>query len=287
MKFFLALAVLATSATAFSASRNIYDIMYLPNAGTTYGFTEGGYISGSVKGKSGVTDADISAWGIEQTIGHSFSDRLSVQASINYINGTVNPDTGSSTDQKGLSDPTFTGRFRLVDSDLTVDIIGGLLVGLGDSKIKSNGDMDNKQGGHALFAGAQVGKKTESMQWAVQGLLTRNFKRTYDAPGGDVDVDANLDMKLRGDLLNKIGEKSFIRSHLDIDFSSIQESDDTSPKTVQAPTTIYTIGAEYQHLCSQNVLARVGVDYATQNSDTGYTKSDNRWKFIVGANYQF
>jgi hypothetical protein len=94
-------------------------------------------------------------------------------------------------------------------------------------------------------------------------------------------------MKLRGDLLNKIGEKSFIRSHLDIDFESIQESDDTSPETVQAPTTIYTIGAEYQHLCSQNVLARVGVDYASQNSDTGYTKSDNRWKFVVGANYQF
>lgn len=287
MKFFLALAVLATTATSFAASRDIYDIMYLPKAGTNYGFTEAGYITGDIKGKSGNADATISGYGIEQTLGRSFTDQFSVQVAMNYVDGTVDPDGAPSTDQKGLSDPTFTGRFRVMDEDLTLDIIGGLLVSLGDSKIKSNNDTDNRQGGHALFAGAQIGKKMESMQWAVQGLLTRNFERTYDTSGGDADVDANMDMKLRGDLLNKITEKGFIRSHLDIDFIGMQESDDTAPKTVQAPATIYTIGAEYQHLCTQNLLARVGIDYASQNSDTGYTKSDDRWKFLVGANYQF
>lgn len=287
MKFFLALAVLATSATAFSASRDIYDIMYLPQAGTNYGFTEVGYLTGEVKGKSGAGDVDISGYGIDQTLGRSFSDRLSVQVDLNYVDGEIDPDGGSSTDQSGLSDPTFTGRFRVMDEGMKLDILGGLLLSLGDSEIESNGDIDNRQGGHALFAGAQLGQKMESMQWAVQGLLTRNFERTYETPNADADVDANLDLLVRGDLLNKLAEKSFLRTHLDINFEGMQESDDTSPETVVAPTTTYTLGAEYQHLCSENLLARFGVDYLTLNNDTGYTKSDNRWKFFVAANYQF
>jgi len=287
MKFFLALAVLATSATAFSASRDIYDIMYLPTANTNYGFTEAGYITGSFEGKNGASDGDISAYGVEQTLGRSFSDRLSVQVALNYINGIVDYEDAPNTDQKGLSDPTFTGRYRVMDEDMTLDILGGFLVSLGDSKIKSNGDTDNRQGGHAVFAGAQLGKKMENMQWAVQGLVTRNFERTLDTSGGDADVDANTELLVRGDLLNKHSEKSFIRSHFDIEFESLQTSDDTAPETVQAPTTIYTIGAEYQHLCSQNLLARVGVDYLSQNQNSAYVKSDNRWKIFVAANYQF
>lgn len=287
MKFFLALAVLATSATAFSASRDIYDIMYLPNAGTNYGFTEVGYLTGEVKGKSGQVDTDISGYGFEQTLGRSFSDRLSVQVAMDYVNGEIDPDGGSSIDQSGLSDPTFTARFRVMDEDMKLDILGGLLLSLGDTEIESNGDLDNRQGGHAVFAGAQVGKKMEGMQWAVQGLLTRNFERTYDTSGGDADVDANMDLLVRGDLLNKLAEKSFLRTHLDINFEGMQESDDTAPETVVAPTTTYTLGAEYQHLCSENLLARVGVDYISINNDTGYTKSDNRWKLFVAANYQF
>jgi hypothetical protein len=287
MKFFFALAVLATSVTSFAASRDIYDIMYLPTAGTNYGFTEAGYITGEVKGRSGTADADLSAYGIEQTLGRSFSDQLSVQASLNYINGEVDEDGSPKTEQTGLSDPRFTARYRVLDGDMRLDVVGGALLSLGDSKIKSNGDRDNRQGGHALFAGAQIGKKAESIQWAVSGILTRNFERTYDLSGGDADVDANLDLAVRADLLNKITETGFIRSHFDIEFDGMQESDDTAPETVVAPATRYVLGAEYQHLCSANLLARVGVDYAMEKSNSGYQKSDDRFKFIVGANYQF
>lgn len=287
MKLVLALAVLATSAASVAASRDIYDIMYLPNAGTTYGFSEASLLSGETEGKNGLGDTETDGFTLNQTIGHALTDRLSLQASIGYAELEADPDGGSKVEQSGISDPTISARFRVMDEAYRFDIIGGALISIMDSEQERNGDTDNLQGGHALFAGAQFGQKTESFQWAVLGQFTYNMERTVETSAKDIDIDQNNELLVRGDILNKLAEKSLLRSFVSVDFSEILESDDLSPKTVQAPSTAYAIGTEYQHLISKDLLARVGVDYTMINQDSAYVDSDTAWNFNIGANYQF
>ena len=46
MKRFLAVCLLTVSTVSIAADRNIYDLMYLPNAGTTFGQTDFNLIKG-------------------------------------------------------------------------------------------------------------------------------------------------------------------------------------------------------------------------------------------------
>jgi len=288
MKVFLILAVLSLPALSKASNRDIFDVMYLPSAGTTFGISDAAYLNRKQTGKSGNMDTDISALGINQTVGHSFSDRFSVSASLNYIDATIDPDVGSDVEVRGISDPTFLSRFRLMEEgDLRLDLIGGALLSLGDSEIKSSGNTDNRQGGHGLLVGAQVGQKKENFQWSILGQLTHNLERTYDFPFGNADIDSNNDLFIRADILNKLGEKSFLRSFAAVDFRGSLESDDTTPQTINASSTDYELGTEYQYLCSKDFLARVGVDYGDNNSNSGDLKSDRPWTFRVGATYQF
>lgn len=288
MKFLATLALLAvTTSAALAAERAIYDLQYLPNAGTTYGFSEFEYLKRDISGKSGLVDSDISGYGFTQTIGHAFTDRFSLDATLGYGSFESDPDGRSKTEQSGVSDPTVTAKFRLMDEAFRWDIAAGALISLGDSEIESDGDTDNLQGGHAIFLGTQFGQKTEAFQWAVQGVFTRNLERTYETTVRDADIDANNELGLRADFLNKLAEKSLIRYFVSAEFTDILESDDTVSETVDSPTTTYAVGGEYQHLFSQDFLGRIGVDYNMINSDSGYIDSDNAWNFRLAANYQF
>ncbi|MBA2405805.1 MAG: hypothetical protein H0V66_13600 [Bdellovibrionales bacterium] len=283
MKVLLALAVLATSATSFAADRDLYDIMYLPSAGTTFGISELEYIKNDVESDAG--DSENSGYGLTQTVGHSFTDRLSVAASLGYRNLEFDPEVGSKTEQTGITDPTISARFRTMDETARWDIVGGALISVMDSELESNGDTDNLQGGHALFVGTQFGTKTESFQWAVLGQLKHNMERTIDVSGfGDADYDANNELLVRGDILNKLAEKSFLRSFVSVNFVEKLKSDDAGDT---APITTSTLGTEYQHLCKKDLLLRGGVDYAMNNYDSATVDSDNVWTFRVAANYQF
>lgn len=288
MKKLIAVAVLSATTASFAADRAIYDVQYLPNAGTTYGQTEWGYTNRTIEGKSGAGDIDAKGWGINQTVGHSLSDKLSLQLDINYLNATLDPDGGSKVDQKGLSDPTLTARYRLMDDAWRLDLIGGVLVSLGDSKVKSNGDTDNRQGGHAGFIGAQIGQKTEEMQWAVGARYTRNMKRTIDdkTVGSDVDIKSNNDLLLRADILKKVADKSLVLAHVSANYVA-QLEDDDSNSSYQASSADYELGAQYQHVCSKDLLAYGGLDYQMYNSNTGYIDSDKAWVVTLGARYQF
>ena len=283
MKVLLALAVLATSATTFASERAIYDIMYLPTTGTTYGISEAAYLKNDVESDAG--DTETSGYGLTQTIGHSFTDRLSVAASLGYGDFEQDPDVGAKTEQSGITDPTIIARFRTLDETALWDILGGALISIGDSEQESNGDTDNLQGGHALFVGTQYGSKTESFQWAVLGLLTHNMERTTDISGfGDAEQDANNELLVQGDILNKLAEKSFLRSFVSANFTEELKSDDVANN---APITTYAIGTEYQHLCSKDLLIRVGVDYSMSNYESSIVDSDNTLTGRIAANYQF
>lgn len=287
MKFLATLTLLAVTTAAVASESAIYDVQYLPKAGTTYGISSLEYVKRDISGKNGVTDSEVSGYSFNQTIGHAFTDRFSLAATLGYGNIEIDPDGGSKTEATGVNDPSVEARFRMMDDSFRWDLIGGILISRGDSEIESNGDTDTLQGGHALAIGTQFGQKTEAFQWAVTGLLTYNAERTYETSGGDADIDSNNELLLRADFLNKLAEKSLLRYFVSANFTEILESDDTAPQTVQAPQSIYTVGGEYQHLFSQDFLGRVGVDYNTVNSDSAYTDSDNGWTFRVAANYQF
>jgi hypothetical protein len=284
MKSFLALAVLASSTVALASSRDIFDIMYLPSAGTSYGFSELDMANGKREVKNG-GDTDVSGYRLTQTIGHAISDRFSLQAAMNYANVDVDPAGGSKTTTSGFSDPTVSARFRAMDEDFRLDFIGGALISVMDAEEESDGDKNNLRGGHALFVGAQMGNKTENFQWSVLGQLTHNLDSTIDRDGrSDIDVDSNDELLLRGDILNKLAEKSFLRSFASLKLATLVEAENT---TYAAPATTYNIGTEYQHLMSKDLMLRGGVDYATTNQDSGIYDSMTAWNFRVAANYQF
>ncbi len=103
----------------------------------------------------------------------------------------------------------------------------------------------------------------------------------------DVKFKPNNEVLARADLLNKLCEKSFLRSHFEMLFTEEVKAKTSGVSNLFAPTTVYDLGTEYQHLMSQDLLARVGVYYRIENSDSASTDSDRAWVFTVGANYQF
>ncbi|MFL5785326.1 MAG: hypothetical protein ACJ76H_11985, partial [Bacteriovoracaceae bacterium] len=73
-------AVLALcSFSAYSVERSIWDIQYLPKAGTVYGQSLISYASGETKQN---TTADIYGWRFSQSVGYSFSDNFLLTARI-------------------------------------------------------------------------------------------------------------------------------------------------------------------------------------------------------------
>jgi hypothetical protein len=283
MKRFIALAVLATSGVSYAADRDIYDLQYLPKAGTTYGFSTLTFVEQKIEDEVG--DSDIEGYQFAQTFGHAVSDKLSLQASLNYADITYDDDGGSEIDAaKGLSDPTVTARYRFMDETYRWDLFGGATISLGDAEVDFDGNKDNLQGGHSVFLGTQHGMKQADYQWAVTALLTHNLESTVDSYVSSFDNDAHNSLLLQGEILNKLAEKSLLRSNITLDFT---EGYDADASGSTPPSTTYQVGTEYQHLMSADLLLRAGVDYFSVSTQSGQIDSYDGFNFRVGANYQF
>ena len=294
MKKFASIVLLVSSLTAMAADRTIYDLMYLPNAGTVYGFSDFSLVDGRAEGEVIGEDYDvnISGYNFEQTVGYSVTDTFSVQLDMNYastkqkvdlndaLNSFGNEDTEGKT--KGLSDPSLTFKYRALEDGLIIDVGAGVTVKTGDNEIDDE-ERDNKQGGNSFLLAGQVGQKMESFQWAFISKFERYMKSTVDTKGeGKVKDDAHNEWTFGGEILNKLDENMFLRSTLGVAFSDGYD-DDEDDKT--PPVTQYVIGTEFQYLFSQNLLGRVGIQYVKQNQSPFDTFQDMTFK--VGATYQF
>ena len=280
MKKLIALVVMTSSALSFAADRDIYDVMYLPKAGTSFGISEGEYLQ-----DNRTEDLKIYGFNFNQTIGHALTDRLSLSASMSYANLERNPGDDSKSDLSGISDPTFSARFRLMDETARLDLIGGGRVSLGDLEVKSNGDRNNYAGGHAVFAGLQYGMKTENFQWAVLARYQYDLERTVDVSGGDsLDLNESSGFLVRADMLNKLADKSFLRSFFS---ANLVDEVKGEGEVLEENQTLYTAGLEFQQLLSQDLLVRAGADYSINNSAPGFREGDSAWTFRLAANYQF
>jgi hypothetical protein len=267
MKIFFLLLITLPSLT-WAAERNIYDIMYLPNQGVNFGKSTFSYLDASARGKtSGLNfTSDTKGYLIDQVIGRSVSDKLSLSLGFGYSNlkATTKGDSpieDSTQTTKGLSDPTISGRYRILENDLILDLTGNLIVSTGDSE--SDGDeSNNKNGGHELKVGAQIGSKLDNLQWAANFAVTHYFKSTTDTDGTKVKDDEHNSYVFDFGILKPISNSSFLKGLASVEFFDEYKSNDDSKTSGQTTTSV---GASYLHMISSNLLFEGGIKYGEIN----------------------
>ncbi len=298
MKSLITAGLLLSSTLAFAVTESkIYDVMYLPKAGTIFGSSELSYgmyqatLHDDTVGDVG--DLERTQFKFEQTAGYSVTDSLFLTVGMNYalIDQDYDPEgaASESSSSDGESDPTIKARFRLVDDTAyQFDIIAGATVATGDKKISSEDkDGNNKIGGHTADLGIQYGVKTADLQWATSFIYTRHFEATQKDLGVKNDIDAFNSLALKVDILNHLFEKAYLRSFAALAFDSSYR-DDNDTKTVQA--THITLGSEFQYALTADLLLRAGVTYLnSENVEVGgiEAREDFFLTFLAGANYQF
>lgn len=78
--FFLLL--LTSFSTNAAVNRNIWDLQYLPEAGTIYGESTFTFVDGEADVRSPIPDSEISGQTFTQRIGYSLLDKLSFEGAI-------------------------------------------------------------------------------------------------------------------------------------------------------------------------------------------------------------
>lgn len=288
--------MLASTVSFAEADRKIYDVMYLPKAGTFFGATEAAYIYGKAtlnqEGVGDIADVDVSGYGVKQTLGYSLTSQLFLSASMSYeaLESDVDLKSGGSDKIKanGESDPSINARYRLMEDTHILDILAGATISTGDSKV---GDADKdgniKQGGHSFDLGLQYGQKHADMQYAFTFLATHFMEATEKDSTSKVDLNAHNAYKFQADVLNNLFEKAFLRSFASLTFTEAFNDEDSN-KTEQQ--TEIRLGTEFQYALSADLLLRAGVSYLNveNNVQEGVeTREDFQFQFLAGANYQF
>ncbi len=283
MKRLLVLALVAGASSAYAdTSRSLYDLMYLPKAGTVYGISTANLLKGRIMDRSGANafKIDLDGYTFEQSAGYSLTDAFSLTAKIGY--NTIHLDNGGS-DTNGITDPNFQGRFRMIDTEFRLDILASATVSLGDSKEKGNGDTDAKNGGHDVSAGVQLGHKFADWQWSTTALLTHYFEATTDVSGsGKTKDDAHNGLSLLADALFRVDTAANLKIMTGAILTERYE-DNQSGSTPSSNR--YLVGWEYQYLVSNDILVRGGLTYSVIKAN--HIDQNDLFTFSAGANYQF
>lgn len=281
MKSLIFLCILVVSSGALAESkRSLYDIMYLPQAGTSFGFSEGTLVNGKyMKKNEGKTDYD--GYKFSQTVGHAFSNSFLFSLAMDYSFLQTQRSGFPTIERTGHSDPTLFARYRLEDEQTLFDLFMEAKVSVGDREIKSNLDQNALDGGHTLRVGAQFGRKYEESQWAFIVRYSRIMEATTELAGTKFDSDAHNGYLVKLEGLANMSKESILRGFVSADLVEGFDSD----LGRSASSTTYTFGGEYQYLVSANFLWRVGLQIEEINQD-----NSNQYDFynvVVGANYQF
>lgn len=284
MKVLATVAALALSTAAFAASNSsVNDLQYLPNAGTLFGDTSFNYLKYSDREFDGTNDVKFSTKGflIRQTAGYALRDNFSLALNLGYQN-TKSESTGTDDHEtSGLNDVELFAKYRLIDTENRLDILGQVTISPGDSEVDDD-EGNAYSGGHKVSVGADYGMKKANYQWSLRALYTYHLKATTEDKVLDEKIkdDAHSSLALQAQLLSQLGEKCFIRTFAGVDFE--QEYDDNNDSTTMGNTR-YNLGGEYQHLMSQDLYLRAG--FTTVISGNGYNSVVP--VYHIGAGYQF
>ncbi len=285
MKKIFALSVLLATTGAFAAANSqINDLQYLPDQGTLFGSSNLSYHNYSDRFYDGTDLGKTSVEGyiIGQSVGYSVMDNLFLSIDFSYANSSSSTSGERSTESSGLNDIDVNGRYRLSGDEKRLDILATLSISPGDDEVKSNGDSNAFSGGHSLAVGAEYGAKKDGHQWAIRGLLNHSFEATEDNKADDetYKTDAHNSLSFMGQLLTKLGEECYIRNFVGVDFT--EEYDDDADTTYRG-STIWTAGAEVQHLLSKDVFLKLGASALMPANGS----SSVIMLYNFGANYQF
>jgi hypothetical protein len=285
MKFFAFAAVLALSTTAFSASNSsVNDLQYLPNAKVVFGATALNAIKFSSRDFNGTSTDHSTSSGtvVTQNIGFALMDNFSLSADLAYQNSKSEVNGSNESKTTGLGDVVFNGRFRVLDSENRLDILGKLAVSPGDNEIDSSGDSNAYSGGHELSVGAEYGIKQGTYQWSLSALLNHAFEATSKDKENDTKYkdEAHNGLNLGANLLTQISESNYIKNFAGVEFTEEYEDDDNS---TYSGSTNYNLGAEFQHVMNKDLYLKAGFNSFIGGSGYNFIVMF----YTVGANYQF
>lgn len=291
MKRFVLLSTLLISSGISAASRDLYDVMYLPQAGTAYGSSTLGFGKITRESKA-LGDLDLDGIEFSQSLGYALSDRFSLTLDMDYSKIEAEAENGDKYDSaKGISDPALTARLRLIDEAFRLDVVGAAIVNFQDREVEENGDTNNTQGGHTFVIGPELGVKAESVQWFIGGYLVHNLsaetKYKLNSLAATVEDEANNELLLRTSLLHRLYQKNFLRWNAQGRFSEEVGNDRENLIGKTAPSTTYELGVEYEYAASDSVLIYVGGNYQQFNTRSGQIDEAYGWNSYLGANYQF
>lgn len=286
----LATVVISTGIQA-APDRDIYDLMYLPKAGTIYGTTSLGFGQQKLEAKDSSADEEVEGFEINQVLGYALTDRFSLDIALDYTDVEGDPEVGEKYDAaKGLSDPTITARFRTMDEVFRWDLVGGALINFVDREI-DDGDRNNVQGGHSFFIGTEFGTKTDNVQWLLGGYLIHNLEAETEVKTslGDANIeeDSNNELLLRAALHHRLIDKNFLQWSASGRFTEEVGNDREQFVGKTAPQSNYQFGLEYQYAASEDLLVRLGGNYQIFNTQTGQIDDFTGWNGYIGASYQF
>jgi hypothetical protein len=296
MKYLVSLALILFSAVSFASGPALYDLMYLPKSGTLFGSTDSIFSWG----KSTLhheTNGDLGtqntiSYGLIQSVGYSFTDRLFVSASLNYLKNDSDIDFKTTSDEelttKGLSDPSFGARFRAIDSEYLLDFLLFADLSLEDAKVATNSkDGNNKYGGHVAGAAVDFGKKKADLQYSFNFGVRHFFEATQELNSLEIEVNPHTAYNLKSSILFTINERSFLNTFAQITFTN-SYNDDSGSKISQSSRI--DLGADYRYLISQNLMVKGGLMYTNfENNvvDSIETREDIFLSAVAGASYQF
>jgi hypothetical protein len=285
MKFFTLILVFISQSAL--AERSLFDLMYLPKKGTFFGTTTATLTEGKIRGSSATITE--SGYRFSQELGYAASERLSLSTDLNllYRKSDYRYNTNFSSDstyERGLSDPSLKIKFRAQEGSLVIDLLAGVVLDTGHTKIANDRKKNNKQGGTSYTAGLNLGQKNSDFQWSVLGHYERFGDHHIDESAstyGDSRMEGYNAYLIRVDILKNVAEKSFARFFI---LSDIIDSREGNGAITYDPITAYELGPEYQYFYSKDLLLKSGISYATLKSAPSPTDT---WNLNLSASYQF
>lgn len=282
----LALATALTMVSVAQAASNsaLYDLQYLPEAGTVFGSTTYSYYKYSNSYFDGTNDVTnrLRGHSISQTVGYSALNNLFLSATATYAK-TKDSTTGESeTEDTGFNDFVFNGRYRLIDGTQRFDLLGGFSFSPENAIVESDGDANNYSGGHSLVVGFDYGVKSESHQWSLGASFIRNFEATFEDKEYDEKIkdDAHNGLNLSASMLTNFSEKFSFKNSIMVMFTESYEDDDNG-ETLSS--TNYLVDVKAQYLISKDLMLVAGPRAVMGGSGYNYVYMI----YDLGLNYQF
>jgi hypothetical protein len=282
----LALATALTMVSVAQAASNsaLYDLQYLPDAGTVFGSTSYSYYKYSNSYFDGTNDVTSRNNGhsVAQIVGYAPVKNLFVQAAAAYSDIKSKTTGESETKSSGFNDFTFTGRYRVLDGAQRFDLVGSFLLSPDDAIFEEDGDMNNYTGGHTLNLGFEYGAKKENHQWSFGASFVRNFEATLDDKDTNDKTtdDAHNGLNFSAAMLTNFTENFSIKNSLMVMFSEEYEDDDNGEVSA---STNYLAEVKAQYLLSKDLMVVAGPRAVIGGSGYNFTYMI----YDLGLNYQF